>query len=65
MNDGAITVRDAALYLSVSGETVNRLGQRRELSGSKAARASRFRRGDIDAWIEEQKQAAVRPLVDS
>ncbi len=60
MNNGAepaLTVREVAAYLSVNEKTVYRLAQRRELPGFKVAGAWRFRREDIDRWIDRQKQA--------
>jgi excisionase family DNA binding protein len=58
MPEAAITVRDVAAYLNVTEKTVYRLVQRGELPGFKVAGAWRFRRRDIDAWIEEQKRVA-------
>jgi excisionase family DNA binding protein len=51
-----MTVRDVAGYLNVDEKTVYRLAQRRELPGFKVAGTWRFKRSDIDAWIEERKQ---------
>ncbi len=53
----AMTVREVASHLNVNEKTVYRLAQRRELPGFKVAGAWRFQRVDIDAWIEEQKNA--------
>lgn len=53
----AMTVREVADYLNVNEKTVYRLAQRRELPGFKVAGAWRFRRADIDSWIEQQKEA--------
>lgn len=50
-----MTVHDVAIYLKVDEKTVYRLAQRGELPGFKVANAWRFRRADIDAWIEERK----------
>lgn len=62
MPDGAearaMTVREVASYLNVNEKTVYRLAQRRDLPGFKVAGAWRFQRVDIDAWIEEQKNAS-------
>jgi excisionase family DNA binding protein len=55
----AMTVREVAGYLNVNEKTVYRLAQRRELPGFKVAGAWRFQRGDIDAWIEVQKNAGT------
>ncbi|WGR59222.1 DNA-binding protein [Paracoccus versutus] len=54
----AMTVRDVAGYLNVDEKTVYRLAKRGELPGFKVAGAWRFKRADLDAWIDQQKQAA-------
>jgi excisionase family DNA binding protein len=59
MPEAAITVRDVAAYLNVTEKTVYRLAQRGELPGFKVAGAWRFRRRDIDAWVEHQKRVAA------
>lgn len=59
MPESAITVRDVAAYLNVTEKTVYRLAQRGDLPGFKVAGAWRFRRRDIDAWIEGKKRAAM------
>lgn len=56
----AMTVRDVAAYLNVDEKTVYRLAKKGELPGFKVAGTWRFRRDDIDAWIEQQK-AAISP----
>ncbi|MCA9629694.1 MAG: helix-turn-helix domain-containing protein [Myxococcales bacterium] len=50
----AMTVREVATYLNVNEKTVYRLAQKRDLPGFKVAGAWRFRREDIDRWIEKQ-----------
>lgn len=51
----AMTVRQVAAYLNVNEKTVYRLAQRRDLPAFKVAGAWRFKRKDIDLWIERQK----------
>lgn len=51
----SMTVHDVALYLNVDEKTVYRLAQRAELPGFKVAGTWRFKRADIDAWIEQRK----------
>ncbi len=51
----AMTVRQVADYLNVNEKTVYRLAQRRELPAFKVAGAWRFKREDIEIWIERQK----------
>lgn len=50
----AMTVREVAGYLNVDEKTVYRLAKRGELPGFKVAGTWRFRKGDIDGWIERQ-----------
>lgn len=54
----AMTVRDVAEYLNVDEKTVYRLAKRADLPGFKVAGAWRFKRADLDAWIDQQKRAA-------
>lgn len=55
----AMTVREVAGYLNVDEKTVYRLAQRGELPGFKVAGTWRFKKRDIDDWIERQKRAAA------
>ena len=55
-----MTVRDVARHLNVDEKTVYRLVQRGELPGFKVAGTWRFRRSDLEDWIEHQKQAAAK-----
>ena len=55
-----MTVREVANYLNVDDKTVYRLAQKGELPGFKVAGTWRFKREDIDQWIEDQKQAAAQ-----
>jgi excisionase family DNA binding protein len=52
----ALTVRQVAEYLNVNEKTVYRLAQRGELPGFKVAGTWRFKRIDIDRWIDCEKQ---------
>ena len=56
--DQAMTVRDVAGYLNVDEKTVYRLAKRGDLPGFKVAGAWRFKRSDLDSWIDLQKKAA-------
>jgi len=56
--EAAMTVRDVAGYLNVDEKTVYRLAKRGELPGFKVAGAWRFKRSDLDSWIDQQKKAA-------
>jgi excisionase family DNA binding protein len=52
----AWTVRHVAGYLSVNERTVYRMAERGDLPAFKVGDAWRFRREDIDAWIERQQK---------
>ncbi len=52
----AWTVRQVADYLSVNARTVYRMAERGHLPAFKVGDTWRFRRGDIDAWIEQQQR---------
>ena len=60
MAETAMTVREVATYLNVHEKTVYRLAQKGEIPGFKVAGTWRFRRDDIDHWIEDQKQAVTQ-----
>lgn len=58
--DQAMTVHDVAEYLNVDEKTVYRLAKRGDLPGFKVAGAWRFKRSDLDGWIDLQKKAAKK-----
>jgi excisionase family DNA binding protein len=53
-----MTVREVASYLNVDEKTIYRLAKRGELPGFKVAGTWRFKKEDIDRWIDEQKAKA-------
>jgi excisionase family DNA binding protein len=53
-----MTVRQVVGYLNVDEKTVYRLVSRGELPGFKVAGTWRFKKHDIDRWIEERKVAS-------
>lgn len=55
--DQAMTVRDVADYLNVDEKTVYRLAKRGDLPGFKVAGAWRFKRSDLNNWIDLQKKS--------
>ena len=59
VDSAAMTVRDVAVYLKVDEKTVYRLTQDGRLPGFKVAGTWRFKRQDIDLWIEEQKRRSA------
>jgi len=52
----AWTVRQVAEYLSVNERTVYRMAERGELPSFRVGGTWRFRREDIDAWIDGQQR---------
>jgi excisionase family DNA binding protein len=58
MSPIAMTVREVAGYLNVDEKTIYRLAKRGELPGFKVAGTWRFKKADIDQWIEERKAAS-------
>lgn len=60
MDASAVTVREVAIYLNVAEKTIYRLAQKGDLPGFKVAGAWRFRREDLDKWIEAQKEVASK-----
>lgn len=59
MIEQAMTVRQVAEYLNVDAKVIYRLVQAGELPGFKVARSWRFKRDDIDSWIEQQKKQST------
>jgi excisionase family DNA binding protein len=56
-----MTVREVASYLNVDEKTIYRLAKRGDLPGFKVAGTWRFKKADINEWIERQKFAATSP----
>ncbi len=55
MND-ILTLQEVAEYLKLSERTVYGYTQKGLLPGIKIGAAWRFRKTDIDAWLEQQRQ---------
>ena len=60
MSEDILTIRDVAEYLKVTEKTVYGLAQKGRLPGFKVGGQWRFKREDIDQWIEDGKEAATR-----
>jgi excisionase family DNA binding protein len=56
-----MTSYELAAYLRVSRATVIRLLKRRNLPGFRVGVDYRFRRADIDEWIEAREKARKKP----
>lgn len=57
-DDRVMTVREVARYLNVDEKTVYRLVARGDLPGFKVAGTWRFKKFDLDDWIDLQKKVA-------
>ncbi len=51
-----LTLKDVAAYLKVDDRTIYRLALAKKMPAFKVGGTWRFRKGDIDAWIEAQLQ---------
>ncbi|MBY0235724.1 MAG: helix-turn-helix domain-containing protein [Burkholderiaceae bacterium] len=56
--ESVLTVKEVADYLRVNQRTVYRLAVDRKLPGFKVGTTWRFKRADIDRWIDIQATAA-------
>ncbi len=59
MAEPALTIKELAKYLNVTERTIYNLLERGELPGFKVGVNWRFRREDIDKWIENNKKMSV------
>ncbi len=64
MSEDILTIRDVAEYLKVTEKTVYGLAQKRKIPGFKVGGQWRFKREDIDQWIEDGKEVAPNKLGD-
>ncbi|MBA8907480.1 methylation-associated defense system helix-turn-helix domain-containing protein MAD1 [Aminobacter ciceronei] len=55
MNTDVMTIREVAEYLKLTEKTAYRLAADGAIPGFKVGGAWRFRKGDIDDWIEARK----------
>jgi len=54
MNDQILTLKEVAAYLKLAEKTAYKLAAVGKLPGFKVGGSWRFKREDIDQWIEEQ-----------
>lgn len=59
MNERTLTIKELAKYLNVTERTIYSLLERGELPGFKVGANWRFRKEDINKWIEENKKMNV------
>jgi len=60
MTDEILTLNEIARLLKVAGKTVYTMAQKGEIPAFKVRGQWRFKRDDLEAWIERRK-AAIRP----
>lgn len=58
MQDEILTLSEVAQLLKVAEKTVYSMAQKGQLPAFKVGGQWRFKRVDLDAWIEQQKAAA-------
>jgi len=56
MNDEILTLKEVAVYLKLAEKTAYKLAAAGKLPGFKVGGSWRFKREDIDRWIEERKK---------
>jgi excisionase family DNA binding protein len=54
--DDILTLKELANYLKIAEKTLYGWSQKGKIPGIKMGSAWRFRKADIDAWVEEQRQ---------
>ena len=55
MTDEILTLKEVAEYLKLADKTAYRLAAEGKLPGFKVGGSWRFKKEDIEAWIEDQK----------
>ncbi|MGC1097248.1 helix-turn-helix domain-containing protein [Pantoea agglomerans] len=55
MNDQILTLKEVAAYLKLAEKTAYRLASEGKLPGFKVGGSWRFKREDLEAWIDSQK----------
>lgn len=56
MESDILTIREIAEYLKIKTKTAYNLASGGKLPGFKVGGVWRFRKGEIDKWIEQQKK---------
>jgi excisionase family DNA binding protein len=59
MSSDVLTIREVAEYLKVTEKTVYSLAQRRRIPAFKVGGQWRFRREDMESWIDVQTEDTV------
>jgi len=64
MMDEIMTLQDVAEYLKISDRTVYGYAQRGVLPGIKVGTAWRFRKADLDEWLDRQRRITEQSTSD-
>ncbi|MFA7257174.1 MAG: helix-turn-helix domain-containing protein, partial [Kiritimatiellales bacterium] len=65
MNHEIMTIEEVAEYLRVSERTVYDWAQKGQLPGGKLGTTWRFKRGDIEGWVNRRISTASGPAASS
>lgn len=60
MNNDILTMQELAAYLKLNEKTAYRLASEGKLPGFKVGGSWRFKREDIERWIEESKGSSAK-----
>ena len=60
METDILTIKEVAEYLRITEKTAYRLASERMIPGFKVGGSWRFRKGDIDAWIDDDARKRAK-----
>jgi excisionase family DNA binding protein len=60
MTSDIMTIQEVCEYLKLNDKTAYRLAAEGKIPGFKVGGSWRFRRGEIEKWIEEQENREVK-----
>ena len=60
MDTNILTIREVAEYLRITEKTAYRLASEGKLPGFKVGGSWRFKKGELDRWIEKQKHVSSK-----
>ena len=60
MSNEILTIKEVAIYLKLAEKTAYRLAAEGKLPGFKVGGSWRFKKDDLQQWIEQQKAADQR-----
>lgn len=59
MNDEILTIKEVASYLKVAEKTIYRLAASKKISGFKVGGIWRFKKSELERWINEQHHSKL------